>query len=140
MLPGPEPVPPAADEDWSALKDAVRRFEAAWRQGPRPAVEAFLPADDRQCHAVLIELVHIDLELRLKSGEAVRVEEYLGRYPELAADRAAAADLIAAEFALRRRGERHLTTDDYLRRFPQYQDGLPARLGPATVAGSGLGR
>ena len=34
--------------------------------------------------ALLVELVHVELELRLKAGEPARVEEYLRRYPELA--------------------------------------------------------
>jgi hypothetical protein len=46
--------------------------------------------------------VHLELELRLKAGEAARAEEYLARYPELAGD-TAALDLITAEHELRRR-------------------------------------
>ena len=87
MLPDTEPVPLPLAEDWLALKDAVKRFEQAWRQGPRPAIDDYLPAGDPLRVRVLIELVHIDLELRLKAGEAARVEEYLARYPELTDDR-----------------------------------------------------
>ena len=36
--------------------------------------------------AVLVELVHIDLECRLKTGEPARVESYLERFPELSQD------------------------------------------------------
>ena len=98
-------VPDPLDEDWSALKDAMRRFEDAWRQGPRPAVDDYLPASGQLRSRVLIELVHIDLELRLKAGEAARVEEYLARYPELASDQAVTLPLIAAEHEFRRRSE-----------------------------------
>jgi len=83
-------------EDWLALKDAVKRFEQAWRQGQRPAIDDFLPASDLLRVRVLIELVHIDLELRLKAGEAVCVEEYLARYPKLTDDRDAILALIMA--------------------------------------------
>src|SRR5215467_10624652 len=92
-------------KDWLALKDAVRRFENAWRQGPRPLLGDYLPTDLSLRSRVLNELVHIDLELRLKLGEQARVEEYLGRYPELAADRAAIFEFIVAEHELRRRQE-----------------------------------
>src|SRR6516165_4745369 len=105
MLPRPEPVTSPLPEDWLTLKDAVRRFENDWRQGPRPAINDYLPAGDPLYFRVLIELVHIDLELRLKAGEAARVEEYLARYPELASDRAVTLDLIAVEHELRRRRE-----------------------------------
>src|SRR5438045_1286821 len=99
----PDPARPVPDTDWSALKDAVRRFEDAWREGPRPAIDDHVPAGHPLRPRLLVELVHVDLELRLKAGEAARVEEYLARYPELAADRAAVLQLIAAEHGLRRR-------------------------------------
>jgi predicted ATPase len=116
-----------------ALKDAVKRFEHAWRQTRRPAIDDYLPTGDSLRARALIELVHIDLELRLKAGESARVEEYLARYPELARDRVATLDLIAAEHDLRRRREGGLTLDDYLQRFPQYRAELPAQFAEATI-------
>src|SRR3954470_18003074 len=118
MLPGPEPVPPPLAEDCVELEDAVKRFEHAWRQAPRPGIDDHLPPGDPLRRRVLIELVHIDLELRLKAGEAARVEEYLHRYPQLAGDGPVAVELIAAECELRRRRERGLSLDEYLQRFP----------------------
>lgn len=133
MLPGPEPVPSPLAEDWLALKDAVKRFEHAWRGASRPAIEDYLPAGDSLRLRVLIELVHIDLELRLKAGETARVEEYLARYPELADDRTVTLGLIAAEHELRRRREPGLALDGYLQRFPQYSAELPQRIAQLTV-------
>src|SRR6266567_96718 len=134
MFPGPEPVPPPLAEDWLALKDAVKRFEHAWRQAPRPGIDDYLPIGDSQRFRVLIELVHIDLELRLKAGETARVEEYLARYPELTSDRSVALELIAAEHELRRRREPGLALDEYLQRFPQYRTELPEQIARPTVA------
>src|SRR6516225_9115760 len=134
MLPGPEPVPSPPTETWSALEDAVRRFEQAWRQGLRPAIDDHLPTGDPLRRRVLIQLVHIDLELRLKFGEAARVEDYLARYPDLAGDSVVAQALIAAEYEMRRRCERGLTLADYLQRFPQYRAGLLEQISPPTVA------
>src|SRR5438105_7058493 len=111
---GPEPVHPAARVDWAALEDAVKRFENAWRQGLRPGIDDYVPPSAGSPHPLLIELVHTELELRLKAGEPARVEEYLARYPQLAQDRTAVADLIAAEYDLRRRDERGLSLDEYL--------------------------
>jgi predicted ATPase len=128
---------PAPGEDWSALKSALRRFEDAWRQGPRPVIDDYLAGGEGLRHHLLIELVHVDLELRLKAGEAARVEEYLARYPELAGDRAAAVELMQAEYQLRRRGESDLAFDDYLRRFPAYRDELAGKIDPATRADVG---
>src|SRR5580765_1069815 len=105
MLSGTEHFTLPTSEDWLALKDSVKRFEQAWRQGPRPAIDDYLPPGDSLRSRLLIELVHIDLELRLKAGETARVEEYLARYPELASDHAMMLELIAAEHELRRRRE-----------------------------------
>jgi predicted ATPase/tRNA A-37 threonylcarbamoyl transferase component Bud32 len=106
------------------LKDAIRRFEDAWRRGDRPALEDYLPAGGGLRFRLLIELAHIDLELRLKGGEAARAEHYLARYPELGDDSAAAVELLAAEYELRRRVEPGLGLDDVLQRFPQYRAAL----------------
>jgi adenylate cyclase len=135
MLPRPEAAHSPLAEDWLALKDAVRRFETAWRQGPRPAIDDYLSTGEPLRSRELIELVHIDLELRLKAGEAARVEEYLVRYPELAGVRAVTIELIAAEHELRRRREAGLSLAEYLQRFPQYRAELPEHFACSTVAG-----
>lgn len=107
------------------LEDVIRRFEDAWHGPSRPAIGAYLPAGAG--HAPLLaELVHVDLEYRLRAGEAARVEEYLARYPELAEDRAVVLELIAAEHGLRRRREPGLDLGEFLRRFPRYRAELPA--------------
>jgi serine/threonine protein kinase/predicted ATPase len=135
MLPGPEPVPSPLAEDWLALKDAVKRFEHAWRQAPRPGIDDYLPIREPLRSRILIELVHIDLELRLKAGETARVEEYLARYPELTGDQAVTLELIAAEHEMRRRCEPGLSVNEYLERFPQYRAELPKQIPRATIDG-----
>src|SRR5262245_46637714 len=68
-------------------KQIAERFEQAWHSGTPPRLEDYLPPvgiPERQ--ALLIDLVHIDLQRRLTAGETVRVESYLERYPELASD------------------------------------------------------
>jgi predicted ATPase len=121
--------------DWTALKGAVKRFEDAWRNGPRPAIDDHL-TDDSLRSRLLVELVHIDLELRLKAGESARAEEYLARYPELGGSRLVALDLIAAEYELRRRRTPGLSLDEYLRRFPELRHELPGRIAAPTDVGA----
>jgi eukaryotic-like serine/threonine-protein kinase len=140
MLPTTKSFPPPLAEDWLALKDAVRRFEGAWRQSPRPGIDDYLPAGDPIRSRVLIELVHIDLELRLKAGGLARVEEYLARYPELNGDRAVILDLIAAEYELRRRRESDLAVHEYLQRFPQFRAELSERISRSMIAGQDASR
>ena len=105
-------------------EQVVRRFEDAWRHGPRPALEDYLPADERDRRAVLVELVHTDLEYRIKDGDPARVEEYLVRFPELKGDPAAELELITAERDLRRRREPGLAPDEFVSRFPYHRTEL----------------
>jgi serine/threonine protein kinase len=128
-------------QEWLALRDIVMRFEQACRLSDPPAIDDYLPLHNPLRSRVLVELVHIDLEVRLKAGEAIRVENYLARYPELASDRTAILGLIAAEHELRRRGEPALVLDEYLQRFPQYRAELPDQIALPTLAeGRGPGR
>jgi WD40 repeat protein len=113
---------------WYEQEALLNHFEDAWCHGQRPAIDDFRPAGDADTVSLLAELVQADLEFRLKAGEPARAEEYLARYPELAADAGAALDLLAAEYVLRRRQEPDLSAEDYLHRFPQYRDALRARL------------
>jgi WD40 repeat protein/tRNA A-37 threonylcarbamoyl transferase component Bud32 len=109
------------------LERAVDRFEDAWQRGERPAIDPYVPAEGPDRVRVLVELVHVDLERRLKGGEAVRVETYLERYPELREDDLVLG-LVAAEYRLRRRREAGVTAEEYRRRFPRYQAELTSIL------------
>jgi hypothetical protein len=84
------------------IQAIVRSFRLALRRGERPAIEAFAPAGGPQRQAVLVELIHEEMEFRIKAGEPVRAATYLERFGELAAD-PVVDDLAAAEAALRRR-------------------------------------
>src|SRR5437870_2383329 len=117
-------------KEWNRLEEIIERFEAAWKSAQRPAIDDYLRAEAVAPQELLVELVHADLECRLKAGEEVRVETYLERYPQLADDREGASELIAAEYHFRQRREPHLTPADYEQRFPQYQAELAARLLP----------
>ena len=123
-------------DDWAGLEQAIRGFEQAWRQGARPAIEDFLPGGGAARRAVLVELVHADLECRLKAGEAIRIEHYLERFPELTQERDFLLSLVVAEIQLRRRAEPEVGTAEYAGRFPQIKDQLaellPSEIGRAS--------
>jgi predicted Ser/Thr protein kinase len=119
----------ASGEDSLALADMVERFEDAWQQGPAPNLDSFLPDDEARHLPALIRLVHVDLEYRLKAGEAMRVETYLRRYPQLARDPSTVPSLALVEYTLRRRREGRLTIDEYTHRFPAFRVEILARLG-----------
>src|ERR1700731_3480273 len=99
------------------LDRIVESFLAAWQQGQRPAIDDFLPNASSERLKALVELVATDLELRLKAGEAIRVESYLERYPELASNPDYVVELVKAENAVRRHSDPALGFGEYLRRF-----------------------
>jgi predicted ATPase/tRNA A-37 threonylcarbamoyl transferase component Bud32 len=105
--------------EWPRCEAVIEAFEAAWKQGLRPSIDEFLQGDGSLRQALLIELIHTDLEFRLKDGEPVRVESYLAKYPGLSADRQITSELIAAEFELRRRTT-GVSLDEFRARFPDH--------------------
>jgi tRNA A-37 threonylcarbamoyl transferase component Bud32 len=110
------------------LEQIIGTFEAAWQRGERPAIDDYLASTVTGRLRVLVELVHADLECRLKAGEEARVEGYLQRYPELAQDPMRMVGLIAAEYGQRRRREPDLTPAEYEQRFPEYYPDVINRL------------
>ena len=61
-----------------AAYELLSRFDSLWLQGQRPNLDALLaecPLGERL--PVLVELVHTDLEFRLKAGEDIQTEVYL---------------------------------------------------------------
>jgi WD40 repeat protein len=83
------PHPAAAAEDLSAqqrLDAACVRFEAAWQAGQRPRIEDFLDAvAEAERPALLLELLHLELEYRRRCGEDVGADDYRMRFPRHAA-------------------------------------------------------
>src|SRR3954468_16844508 len=119
---------------WDEFEDVIRRFEDAWEGPSRPEILAYLPTGAGRT-GLLTELVHVDLEYRLRAGEPARVEEYLARYPELTDDRAVVLELIGAEHEFRRRREPGLALGEFFRRFPEYRAELPGQISRATTDG-----
>jgi hypothetical protein len=103
---------------WSRCEEQIEAFENAWREGPTPNIDDFLDGDDSERGALLVELVHVDLEIRLKARQTARVESYLARYPVLTEDSATVIDLLEAEYELRQRNEGVIDLNEYARRFP----------------------
>ncbi len=118
----------ASAVDWDQLENILERFEADWRRGAQPALDDYLPEGGPERAALLIELVHEDLEYRVAAGGAARVETYVARYPELATDPAVLQDLIVTEFRSRRRRGDNCDVAEFLERFPDHADALSSRL------------
>jgi eukaryotic-like serine/threonine-protein kinase len=113
----------------------IKRFEQAWQGEAPPDLGGYLPTSRSPNTGLLAELVHVDLEFRLRNGEPARVEHYVERYPGLGGDRATLLELIAAEYVLRRCWQAGADPAEYLQRFPEHADELRARLAAETDGG-----
>ena len=89
--------------------ELIDQFEASWQSDSARDVAKFVRSLEVNVPAnVLAELVHIDLECRLKRCEEIRVEKYFVQFPELTSDSEISMALIAAEFKLRSRADQEL--------------------------------
>lgn len=121
---------------WRQRLQVLDAFEQAWERGDSPRVESFLPASQSNRPFLLVNLVLVELEYRLRAGQSVRAEEFFERFPELLDKPENVLEVILAE----RRQRQHLgqepKSDEYLQRFPQYQVELARQLeeGPTSLA------
>src|SRR5262249_8487391 len=74
-------------ENTAALSELQRidglcdEFEEAWQKGEPPRLEDYLEkVQESQRPALLLQLLKMELELRVKAGEQVTVEEYQERF------------------------------------------------------------
>src|SRR5262249_30279062 len=91
-------------------------------------IKEYLKTSTIEPGKLLVELVHADLECRLKAGQPARVEDYLQQFAELANDRERLLGLIAAEYKFRLRFEPQPSLDEYIQRFPQVRADLAEQL------------
>ena len=113
-----ESIPLTSSADLRQAASVLDRLEAAWAEGKRPELEAFLPTDGPARPAILAVLACAELELRLKAKEPARVETYLDRFPELASVPSLLIGLIRTEWEQRHRLAEPVELQEYLDRFP----------------------
>ena len=64
------------------------------------------------------ELVHSDLDLRIRNGLPARVEDYIARYPAIEKSPKLLQELIHTEFEIRKLLEPGLDLEELTQRFP----------------------
>jgi hypothetical protein len=106
----------------------LEAFEAAWRKGPAPALDAFLPptaANPAGRLTLLQEFIKIDLEYRwcrVAGIERLRLEAYARRFPELGPVAQLAAGLVREEYAVRLWSGDAPAAEEYVRRFGRAEE------------------
>jgi WD40 repeat protein/serine/threonine protein kinase len=129
--PGESPVEPSTSA-WRRWERLLERFEQAWETGASPCLEDYLAGAGGNRLPLLVDLVHIDLEYRLRAGQNAALEDYLERYAELA-DHEDLVELIEAEFRQRCRWGQQPKLEDYQRRFPRHAETLAKQLNNLTT-------
>ncbi len=132
---GKEPASGLDSQAWDRLQVLVRSFRQAIQRGEKPAIEVYAPEGIPDRKAVLVELMHEELEVRAKAGEPLSLVSYLERFPEVTADPAAFRELMATEFECRR----HLATETQSEHHACVDAGSTARP-PIRIARYELGR
>src|SRR5262249_13761129 len=69
------------------VDEACERFEAAWRAGQHPVIEAYLGGVPEPGRLVLVrELILFEVASRRRGGEGPRLVDYRDRFPDLEED------------------------------------------------------
>ena len=99
--------------------DSVQRFTKAWTTAPAPPnLSEFLPDAAAIRRSGLVDLIRIDLAQRSLRGQPVKhLAEYLAELADLQRSDLP-ADVICAEFELRRERGDTVDPNDYLRNYP----------------------
>jgi serine/threonine-protein kinase len=98
----------------------ARRLEELWRHGLRPDIHGFLADAGAAPPAEVAAALAIDQWQRWQAGERIPAEEYLQRYPALAAEPEHAVELVYGEFLVREELGEAPAPAEYLERFPRY--------------------
>ncbi len=119
-----------ADDDRQMLESWLVEFDEKWDEGSLSSRLDQIPPGSSWRLPALCEMVKIDLQRQWKSGRQVSLESYLEQYPELGSPGDVSADLIQAEYEVRRQFGAPVTLDDYVRRFPHQAEELARLITP----------
>jgi len=102
-----------------AIEPWLIQFDQAWHEGALAAwVQKLSTLEGSLRPVALIEMVKIDLERQWQHGRRVSLESYLATYPELGTPETVAAELIFAEYQVRRQFAAPADMADFAARFP----------------------
>jgi serine/threonine protein kinase len=109
-------LPASQWNHWQAVLD---RFEQAWRDADNVDLAAFLPpGPDGVRPLILQELIKTELEIRWRRGRGTVLEDYIQRFPEVAANPHMLPGLLYEEYRVRRLYGDRPGLEGYRKRFP----------------------
>ena len=107
----------------------VNEYEALWEShGSLPDVFGFLQQHAECDWEAKLAVLCCDQQHRWKTAHPLKVEEYLARLPELAADSNSKIELAVGEFHARQNESSSLSIEEFLSRFADISDTLRQRL------------
>lgn len=118
---------------YQQLESLIKEFELQWQQSVRPDIAEFLPRYPENRLELLVELAHIDLELRYTKGERAKAREYIDRFVEYQNNPAAAVQLIRAEYDLVHRLCEASDWNTWSQQYADYREHLPVDLVTTSV-------
>ena len=108
---------------WNRLDELASKLEKSWRKGPVDLASILPDEADPLRPLALRELVKVDMELRWRSGESVKLDYYVAKYVELGPAKSLPASLIFEEYRVRQVFGDRPELQSYRSRFPsQYPD------------------
>jgi serine/threonine-protein kinase len=116
------------DDARTQLRSVTEAFKRALQREGTPDLAAFVNERGDASPRDLATLVCIDLDARWRRDDPCQAEEYLERFPQLAADSESAIDVIYAEYLACERAGSRPDVDEYRRRFPRFADVLCAQI------------
>jgi serine/threonine protein kinase len=110
-----------SQSDRNTLESWLVAFDTAWQEDALATwVRDKLPGRESPLRApALIEMIKVDLERQWQHGRRLSLASYLERYPELGTFETIPADLILAEYEVRKQFNVPAEASAYLRRFPR---------------------
>ena len=126
-----------SDLDRLVLESWLVEFDQRWDEGFLANRVKQIPPGSSWYFPALAEMVKIDLARQWQRGRQVSLESYLKEFPELGTPDNVSADLIQAEYEVRRQFGAPAALEDYVTRYP-HQAGELARL--IAQGGSSLSR
>lgn len=106
------------------IDETVERFELSYLRGERPDLDDYLEGSGPLRLALLQELIHTDLEHRLRSDPEFKIEYYLQKYPECFETPCAVLELVSVEWDVRKSRQDAAAAADLLQRFPEFSQAI----------------